>query len=302
MSRNVKKELEDFYKQVRSEIVREKIARLGLSFEQNIELSKLRKKILNSFFNNNDKAKSLISKFEEMQAEFITSSEKIELELGFRSPSYEKRTTPPIGLNFRNIICPDEPPRHFNMDFWGGLSLGAVAPFVSETVNGRVGWTDNVDQFVNDDTNKIKTALFQLVWLLNIPRKGYYNLKGASDFMVDVEYKLTGSCLWGEDAYLEIWIGSGLVIPGPVTKVRVHTLEVNESKVSGIGSTKGRLSRWYDLMDIEQPFYVPEDNTTINYAIIMEIETWAEDGKVRIDVNDFWLPSIDANSDFSVTD
>lgn len=302
MSSTIKKKLGHFYKEVRSEIEREKIARLGLSFKQKIELSKLRKKILNSFFKKDDEAESLISKFEEMQAEFIASSEKIEFDLGFLPPTYEQHTTLPTGLNFRNIICPDEPPRYFNMDFQGGLSLGAVAPFISETANGRVGWTDNVEQFVNDDTNKIKTALFQLAWLLKIPRKGYYNLKGPSEFTVDVEYKLTGSGLWGEDARLRIWIGSGLYIPGPVTKIRVLTLEVNESEISGIGSTKDRLSKCYDLKDIGQSFYVSEDNTTINFAIIMEIETWAEDGKVRIDVNDFWYPSIDANSDFSVID
>lgn len=302
MSSTIKKKLENFYKEFQSEIEREKIARLGLSFKQKIELSKLRNKILKTLFKKSDEAKSLISKFEEMQAEFIASSEKIEFDLGFLPPIYEQHTTLPTGLNFSNIICPEEPPRYFNMVFHGGLSIGAVAPFISQTVNGRVGWTNNVEQFINDDTNKIKKALFQLSWVLIIPRKGYYNLKGPSEFKVDVGYKLSGSGLWEEDAWLRIWIGSGLHIPGPVKKIRIDTLEVYESKSSGIGSTKERLSKWYDLRDIGQSFHVPEDNTTINFAIIMEIETWAEDGRVRVDVNDFWYPSIDANSDFSVVD
>jgi hypothetical protein len=286
------KEAERLRDLFRREIVRIKAARFGLSFDQKIELARQRRGVLNVLTQVDEKVSKAAQALKQTQQKVLSEANRLEADVG-----YLKVPMPAPGPVWPS---PEKSPRVVTMTFNVGVGTGASPVF--QTENGKVGWMGNVEQFVNDDTGQVKCANFMLLWYAVIPRAGYYQLNSqAKDFLVDLDYKLTGNGLWGEDASLEVLIGSGLHIYNPVEYITVSTLEVDESK-STSGSTKGRLARWYSLSDVNSTFHAERDNTGVTFSIMMDIETWAEDGKVRVDVNDFWLPSLDANSDFSIVD
>ncbi|MBN2347835.1 MAG: hypothetical protein JXJ22_03305 [Bacteroidales bacterium] len=290
----------------------ERTCKSGYTIEQKIQLMQKKKRYLDAMEKNLTDA----SKIREGYLDFIKtcqhSTEQVEPEwLEMQEMQKKEGIVFPIpkasAASYQwqdHKQAEDDPPESpLYMTFWKGISQGDLdfAPSVTDVYGGRLGWT-NAGQLRNYDTGKYMGGRLLLAWTMDVPRTGYYFFNtAASKFYVNVDYKLTGSGLWELDSMLEIWLSSGLHIPGPVTYIRVLTLEARETKISGIGTTRDELKRWYRVNNRNECFRLYE-GTTINFVIEMRIVTWTEDGTARINLNDFWLPCINPNLDMVFID
>jgi hypothetical protein len=189
------------------------------------------------------------------------------------------------------------PKRHWNLAFLGPYASGFDSASSHELVEGAVGWR-GLPRIDNDDTDQDWTAILSIWWSGIVPSDGTFTLGGLADTYLNLNWKTTGSGLWGADAKAAVtyytWVSVGQ------QWLHAYSEHLVDETESSYGSTEGSVGRW--LPSGFSGMVRAAEGDPIWAGVQLEIDTWSDDGRAWVRVDDFWIPVVDPDTDVFIAD